>query len=197
MLLGAVAAIGWPVAARADLTAGRDGAVGARRMDTHQTAASLNDPFSTRTGVSLEQTVLARLTPWSSTQSINKDPLAQERLDHNIVTVPPGPSSMSLFLSALAGVGAWQLGRNAHKLHVGFLPEWYHAGGPSQVGVATPIDLSFSLTALPICIFKDCLPAGKTALSPAVYRRWSEPASRIPAGAFTLPTDPRGPPKLA
>ena len=182
MLFGVIAAIGCPTAARADLTANREGAVGVQQVDAFH---------------SLEQTVLSRLTPWSSSEALDRGVSTTTRTNRNVVMVPPGPSSVSLFLSALAGVGAWQLGRNAHKLHLGALPEWYHAGGPSQIGSSTPFDLSFSLTALPICGFENCLPAGKTDLPPAVYRLWGEPASRIPAGLYALPTDPRGPPTLS
>ena len=61
-----------------------------------------------------------------------------------VTALPAGPGSVSLFFVALGGVGAWHVGRSARKLHLGTVPEWYHTGGPAQVGHAVPLDLTFT-----------------------------------------------------
>ena len=55
--------------------------------------------------------------------------------DHPAVrALPPAHGSLTLFLSAVGGLGAWHLGRSARKFRLGFIPAWYHSGGPGQVG---------------------------------------------------------------
>ena len=56
--------------------------------------------------------------------------------------LPAGPTSATLFLGALVSMGAWQLGRSTRKLHLGPVPEWYHAGGPTQIRQASLLDLN-------------------------------------------------------
>lgn len=62
--------------------------------------------------------------------------------------LPAAPSSVSLFLSALGGLGAWQLGRSTKRLHLGAVPEWYHSGGPAQIGHVSAIDPDLSSPAV-------------------------------------------------
>lgn len=45
-----------------------------------------------------------------------------------------GPSSLSLCLSALLGLGFYSSTHWVKKLHFGIVPEWYHEGGPFQIG---------------------------------------------------------------
>lgn len=52
----------------------------------------------------------------------------------DVLRVPAGPDSGALFLWALGGWGAWQLGRYTRKWQASVLPEWYHTGGPRQIG---------------------------------------------------------------
>lgn len=63
------------------------------------------------------------------------------------LTIDGPPSSIGLFLSGLMTVGAWHLGRSVGKWHphIGSLPEWYHDGGPLQVGHAVPFDFHSGL----------------------------------------------------
>ncbi len=42
--------------------------------------------------------------------------------------------SLSLCLSALMGLCLYSSLNYVRKLHFGFIPEWYHDGGPSQIG---------------------------------------------------------------
>jgi hypothetical protein len=109
--------------------------------------------------------------------------------------LPSAPSSATLCLSAFAGFGVWQLTRSARKMHLGSLPEWYHDGGPAQIGHVTPLDLSFDLSALPICHFEAPDPSGDQGPLPSW---WLSRTPRHPfSSQFTLLTaDPRGPPTL-
>ena len=108
------------------------------------------------------------------------------------LTLPPGPGSANLFLWALGGCGLWQAGRSARKLQLGALPEWYHAGGPAQIGYATPLDVEFSRAAMPLCCFDVPAEIGNEASG-----RWGlgcEPAYHLSARHFLLAAAPRGPP---
>ena len=106
--------------------------------------------------------------------------------------LPPLSDSTALFASALAGLGVWQLGRSARKLHISHLPDWYHANAP-QVGHATPLDLEFSLSALPPCQFAAPVAPGDARPSPW-WRLRLEERQRPPSQSILLTADPRGPP---
>ena len=45
-----------------------------------------------------------------------------------------GQSSLSLCLSALIGFGLCSSAHCLKKINFGFIPEWYHNGGPTQIG---------------------------------------------------------------
>lgn len=57
-----------------------------------------------------------------------------------------GTNSLSLCLSAMAGFGLISSARRIRRMHFGFVPDWYHDGGPFQVG--------HSLAATPDCLCK-------------------------------------------
>ncbi len=104
--------------------------------------------------------------------------------------LPAVPGSAQLFLSAMLSVGAWHLVRSAKHLHLADLPEWYHPGGPAQVGHVVPFDLDFS--ALPVCCFEQ--PVGQR---PFLYRVQREEVPRCDTRSFLAVTAPRGPPILS
>ena len=104
-----------------------------------------------------------------------------------IRNLPASPSSAKLLLSALLSVGAWHLVRSPKNLHFADVPAWYHPGGPSQIGHATPFDLDFS--SLPLCCFEQ--PAGER---PFLCRVQREEVPRQGAQCFLTITSPRGPP---
>ena len=109
--------------------------------------------------------------------------------------VPPPPSSAALALCALATLGAYQGGRSLRRVHfVGGVPEWYHYGGPAQVGHATPLDLEFNLSAMPICRFEAPAAGGSEQPSPQWLR--PDPRVRLHSQYSLLIADPRGPPML-
>ena len=45
-----------------------------------------------------------------------------------------GPGSLNLCLSALLGLGLFSSAHFVKKLSFSFVPEWYHNGGPFQIG---------------------------------------------------------------
>jgi len=49
-------------------------------------------------------------------------------------TLTSGPDSLKLCLSALISLGLCCSGHWVKKLSLGFVPEWYHEGGPFQIG---------------------------------------------------------------
>jgi len=62
-----------------------------------------------------------------------------------------GTGSFSLCLSALIGLGMFSSARFVKKLSFGFIPEWYHNGGPFQIGHSHA--LPESLCPVPVCCF--------------------------------------------
>ena len=102
--------------------------------------------------------------------------------------LPPEPDSATLFLFGLGSLGAWQLTRSARKFHLGAIPDWYHAGGPAQVGHAKPIDLD--APALHLCCFEQ-----PTAEPPTACRRgWRPRARACRVQHFLTIGAPRAPP---
>jgi len=105
--------------------------------------------------------------------------------------LPPAPSSLALVLSALASLGAYQGARSLKRLHLSFTPDWYHTGGPLQVGHATPLQLEFDHAALAICTFDE--PVARPAFA---YRIPREHRSRLQPQFLLVIESPRGPPLL-
>lgn len=60
-----------------------------------------------------------------------------------VVEMPPLPGSAELFLSALMGVGAWQLARQSRDIRFGPWPAWYQTGEPIQVRHMFAFDVRF------------------------------------------------------
>lgn len=106
-----------------------------------------------------------------------------------VTDLPPAPSSLALVLSALASFGAYQGVRSLKRLHLGALPDWYHADAV-QIGHATPLQLEFDCSALPVCAF-----ASPSDLRPHIsYRIPREHRSPYSSAVFLPVTAPRGPP---
>jgi len=63
-----------------------------------------------------------------------------------------GPGSVSLCLYALIGVGLCNWPRWVRKVPLGFIPEWYHNGGPFQIGHRLAVSPE-SLRPAPACCF--------------------------------------------
>lgn len=57
--------------------------------------------------------------------------------------LPAGPGGAMLFLMGVGCLGAVKLGRSARSLHLQSLPEWFHTGGPVQVGHVAVFDFDY------------------------------------------------------
>ena len=68
-----------------------------------------------------------------------------------------GPDSLALCLSALMGLGLCSSVHWVKRLSFGFVPEWYHNGGPLQIGHSHAINPSI-LCSVPVYCFvqPDC-----------------------------------------
>lgn len=108
---------------------------------------------------------------------------------HQVIRqIPPLPGSATLFLSAMLSMGGWYLLRSsARYLNFAALPEWYHTGGPAQIGHAVPFDID--LSASPLCCFEQ--PAGER---PTLYRVRRELPPCRDVQCFLSIVAPRGPP---
>ena len=100
-----------------------------------------------------------------------------------------GASSMSLLLSALGSLGAWQLARSSRKVHLAHVPDWFHTGAPSRIGCCAVVDFSEAgLVPFTIDVYD--------APPPAERLRW-RPASDLPVFRkqyFLTAAGIRGPP---
>ena len=104
-----------------------------------------------------------------------------------------GASSLDLCLYALFGLGLCTYLPRAKNLSLGFIPEWYHDGGPFQIGHSYAV-MPESLCPVPVCCFiqpvctvEDSLPQYRLGTVTFLWRK----------SQFT-PTilAPRGPPDL-
>lgn len=111
--------------------------------------------------------------------------------DRVVLELPSGPGSLGLCLSALLSLGGWQLGRSAKQLHLSNLPDWYHSGGPQQIGHAVPYD--FDLGGGAPCILQPACADVRRRGSFRRFARDSQPRGHGQQLAL-LVTTPRGPP---
>lgn len=132
--------------------------------------------------------------PWLSTTRVaphadfGTEPLSSPGAgEHAVEEIPPAPSSLALGLTALAGLGIYQAGR---KIHFSRLPEWYHTGGPQQIGHATPLELD--RVQLPVCVLDEPTPH-----VPCIVRFAFEAVVLIPLDHNPLATAPRAPPSIS
>ena len=129
---------------------------------------------------------LAQPTPFEAIRA------AQARNDREPVVreIREAPGSLSLFLSALLSVGGWNLVRSTRHANLAAVPEWYHSGGPIQIGHITPLNLSFD--AMPLRAFE--VPAVRP---PRPYATRLDKETRLESQTYWLLAAPRGPPQLA
>ncbi len=86
-----------------------------------------------------------------------------------------GSTSFDLCLYALIGLGLCRSGQWVRRASLGFVPDWYHSGGPFLIGHshALPPD---SLCPIPDCCFVQPVHATDTPMSPhrlrAVVSLW-------------------------
>ena len=103
--------------------------------------------------------------------------------------LPGSPGGATLFLMGVGCIGAVKLGKSARGLHLQSLPDWYHTGGPLQVGGAAAFDFDYDT------------PVFRTLDEPAGVRQFGHHPRREPPprrkDQFLLTVEaPRGPPRL-
>ena len=99
------------------------------------------------------------------------------------------PSSAMLFFTAMLSLGGWHVLRTAPHLHLSHVPDWYHTGGPAQIGHATPFD--FNLASPPLCF------GAEPAQRLRTFERVVDLQGCGDAQSFLLVDSPRGPPAPA
>ena len=70
----------------------------------------------------------------------------------NLLSFTDGPGSFALCLYALIGLGLCQAAPWVKKLSFEFIPEWYHDGGPFQIGHSHAVTPE-TLYTMPACSF--------------------------------------------
>lgn len=74
------------------------------------------------------------------------------QVSNTLLDLTNRPGSASLCLYALMGLGLWSAPHWIKKLHLGHIPEWYHEGGPSQIGHSFAVSPE-SLCPVPVYCF--------------------------------------------
>ena len=88
-----------------------------------------------------------------------------------------GPDSFNLCLSALIGLGLCSSAHWVKRLSFGFVPEWYHNGGPFQIGhsfAVTPESLCPAPVYCfiqPVCTVEDSLPQYRLRTIVSLWRK--------------------------
>jgi len=121
----------------------------------------------------------------SSAESSAPGSATEPRIE--VVCMPPAPSSLAMFTSALLALGAYHGARSLPRLHLGHIPDWYHSGA-GQIGHVMPFDLGCG-AAMSMCAFDE--PASRPTFA---YRIPREPCSRVRSHFLLLIEAPRDPP---
>lgn len=110
-----------------------------------------------------------------------------------VQALPPPPSSLSIALSGLATFGAIRAIRQAKHIHLGAIPEWYHAEAPDRVGAAVRLDLSTDRGLVPMCWYEPIVSAVAVQY-PTCHMRQADDAPRWRSIHFIPTSAPRSPP---
>jgi hypothetical protein len=131
-----------------------------------------------------------RLHPLHDPAGLGEPAAASESEAGEFRSLPGLPGSARLFLSAVLSLAAWQALRSTRHLHLSALPDWYHSGGPVQIGHAVPFDLDCSelpLRPLETAVVEPPAGCGLTRIEHC--RPWTSQYAPVQAA-------PRGPPCL-
>ena len=135
----------------------------------------------------LQPTDFAGLFDYPSVTDLNLEPvrfspevglgIGQPPLTQDAQILTDGQSSLSLCLSALIGLGLCSSAHCLKKLSFGFIPEWYHNGGPFQIGHSLAVSPE-SLCPAPACCFvqpvwavEDSLPQYRLRTVASLWRK--------------------------
>ena len=103
--------------------------------------------------------------------------------------LPAGPGAATLCLMGIGCIGAVKLGRSARSLHLQSMPEWFHTGGPIQIGHVSVLDLDARALLAP---HYDQSPSDGSAR----FSHPPQPLLPVEAQCFLTAVDVRGPPLL-
>jgi hypothetical protein len=106
----------------------------AGRLQTHSVCGPTDQQHADLAGT-FQYPSVANLDLWSagSLPAVDAD-AAQTSHMQPAQILTGGPDSLSLCLYALMGLGLCGAPHWVKKLHFGHMPEWYHDGGPFQIG---------------------------------------------------------------
>ncbi len=107
-------------------------------------------------------------------------------------TLPDSPGSASLALSGLLTLGAYGVLRSARHMHLAAPPQWYHDGGPLQIGHAVAYE--FGPQVLPVCWYQ--LTASAIDLARTPHRPSGDGVRRPRSQQAVQPQAPRAPPQV-
>jgi hypothetical protein len=96
--------------------------------------------------------------PVASLPVSSDDATPAREMQAPVPVLTDGQNSFSLCLCTLLGLGLCKSVPLVKKLHFGAIPEWYHEGGPSQVGHSLAISPD-CLCAAPACFVQPQCPA--------------------------------------
>jgi len=117
-----------------------------------------------------------RLGPVPFLPKNNPDPEQANRSQHS-QALTEGTDSLSLCLSALMGLGLCGSVHWVKRLHWGAIPEWYHDGGPLQIGHSHPVTPNTLCTVpaycfiQPVCTAEDPLPQYRLGTIISLWRK--------------------------
>jgi hypothetical protein len=98
-------------------------------------------------------THVADLDSWPAGLLSQTNTKTEENYDiQQLQSFTNGPGSLNLCLSALIGLGLCSSAHFVRKLSFSFAPEWYHNGGPFQIGHSYAISPE-SLCPIAVCCF--------------------------------------------
>jgi len=109
-------------------------------------------------------------------------------------TLTDGSNSLSLCLCALISLGLCTSGHCVKKLSFSFIPEWYHDGGPFQIGhshAVMPNNLTLTPAYCfiqPACVVEDLIPQYRIGMVTALWRKSQFTPTALAA---------RGPPNMS
>jgi len=120
----------------------------------------------------------ANLDSWSVEFSLeaNADVSQTSEMQHPQI-LTNGPGSLSLCLYALMGLGLCSSAHFVKRLSFGFVPEWYHNGGPFQIGHSFAVSTESLCPApvycfnQPVCKVEDSLPQYRLRTVVSLWRK--------------------------
>lgn len=117
----------------------------------------------------------------------------QQGVEHNVTRLTQrGSGSLSICLYALMGFGVLRSAPHLRKFSLGFVPEWYHAEGPLQIGHKHAIGPDCLSTAKVCCFIQP--QNADDPISPRFLNHILAPLVR--ASVFTETLVSRGPPSF-